>query len=89
MDYENLINKLKLYEEENIKLKKQLEKYTHSQKEYYEKNKEVVMQKASENKKKLKETNPEKIKEYAKRAYLKRKEKLQKLKELTLENENI
>ena len=47
------------------------------------------MQKASENKKKLKETNPEKIKEYAKRAYLKRKEKLQKLKELTLENETI
>jgi predicted metal-binding transcription factor (methanogenesis marker protein 9) len=89
MDYDILINKLKLYEEENIKLKKQLEKYTHSQKEYYEKNKEVVMQKASENKKKLKETNPEKIKEYAKRAYLKRKEKLQKLKELTLENETI
>ena len=43
MDYDILINKLKLYEEENIKLKKQLEKYTHSQKEYYEKNKEVVM----------------------------------------------
>jgi len=89
MDYDFLINKLKMYEEENIKLKKQLEKYTHSQKEYYEKNKEVVMQKASENKKKLKETNPDKIKEYAKRAYLKRKEKLQKIKEPKLENEPI
>ena len=49
------------------------------------------MLKASENIKKLKETNPEKIKEYAKRAYVKKKEKLQKMKEQTLENqpENI
>jgi hypothetical protein len=31
--------------------------------------------KANENKKKLKETNPDKIKEYAHRAYLKKKEK--------------
>ena len=76
MDNGDLINKLKIYEEENAKLKELLHKYTHSQKEYYEKNKEIVMQKASENKKKLKETNPEKIKEYAKRAYLKRKDKL-------------
>ena len=89
MDHDFLINKLKMYEDENNKLKKQLEKYTHSQKEYYEKNKEIVMQKASENKKKLKETNPDKIKEYAKRAYLKRKEKLQKIKEPKLENEPI
>ena len=89
MDNEELINKLKIYEDENKKLKEQLEKYTHSQKEYYEKNKEIVIQKANENKKKIKETCPEKIKEYAKRAYLKRKEKLQKMKELNLENENI
>ena len=87
MDNEGLINKLKIYEEENAKLKEQLEKYTHSQKEYYEKNKELVMLKASENIKKLKETNPEKIKEYARRAYLKKKEKLQKMKEQTLENQ--
>ena len=86
MDNKDLIIKNKILEDENIKLKEQLHKYTHSQKEYYEKNKEIVMQKASENKKKIKETNPEKIKEYAKRAYLKRKEKL---KELKLENENI
>ena len=78
MDNEELINKLKIYEDENKKLKEQLEKYTHSQKEYYEKNKEIVIKKANENKKKIKETYPEKIKEYAKRAYLKRKEKLQK-----------
>ena len=88
MDNEKLINKINLLEEELKKTKDQLQKYTNgnNHKTYYEKNKEIVMQKASENKKKIKETNPEKIKEYAKRAYLKRKEKL---KELKLENENI
>ena len=88
MDNEDLINKLKIYEEENTKLKEQLEKYTHSQKEYYEKNKEIVMLKASENKKKLKETNPEKIKEYAKRAYLKKKDRMNSLKENNEEPKN-
>jgi predicted MPP superfamily phosphohydrolase len=77
-------------EEEIIQLKQRiceleakLKKYTNgnNHKTYYEKNKEIVMKKANENKKKLKETNPEKIKEYAHRAYLKRKEKIQKMKE--------
>jgi hypothetical protein len=44
------------------------------------------MKKANENKKKLKETNPDKIKEYAHRAYLKKKEKEKKLKESNIEN---
>ena len=39
-------------------------------------------------KKKTKETNPEKIKEYAHRAYLKRKEKLQKEKDLGINTFN-
>lgn len=69
---------INLLKQENTKLKKQLEKYSHSQREYYEKNKELVIQKANERKELLKETNPEKIKEYARRAYLKRKEKLKK-----------
>jgi cell division septum initiation protein DivIVA len=89
MDNEKLINENEILKQENTKLKEQLQKYTHSQKEYYEKNKEIVIQKASVNIKKIKETNPEKIKEYAKRAYLKRKEKLQKMKESKLGNENI
>jgi len=84
-----LMEEIEVLKDENNHLKIQLEKYTHSQKEYYEKNKEIVIQKASVNIKKIKETNPEKIKEYAKRAYLKRKEKLQKMKESKLENENI
>jgi len=54
MDNENLINKIKLLEEELKKTKEQLQKYTNgnNHKTYYEKNKEIVMQKASENKKK-------------------------------------
>lgn len=78
MNIEELIKENIALKEENEKLKEQLQKYTHSQKEYYEKNKELVMLKASENIKKLKETNPEKIKEYAKRAYLKKKGKIAK-----------
>ena len=69
---------INLLKQENTKLKEQLEKYSHSQREYYEKNKELVIQKANERNELLKETNPEKIKEYARRAYLKRKEKLKK-----------
>lgn len=66
-----------------IELEEKLKKYTNgnNHKTYYQKNKETIMKKANDNKKKLKETNPEKIKEYAHRAYLKRKEKMKKLKE--------
>lgn len=35
MNIEELIIKNKLLEDENTKLKEQLQKYTHSQKEYY------------------------------------------------------
>ena len=34
MDNESLINENKIIKQENAKLKEQLEKYTHSQKEY-------------------------------------------------------
>ncbi len=43
-----------------------------------------MIDKANERLKKLKETNPEKIKEYSRRAYLKKKERL--AKEMALEN---
>lgn len=62
------------------RLKKQVESYTSSKKAYYEKNKEYVKAQAKEGLKKLAEENPDKLKEYRRRAYLKRKEKL---------NENI
>lgn len=75
--YETLQNeneKLKLELEE---LKEKLQKYTNSggHKKYYEKNKEVVKKKAKNYLEKLKTENPEKLKEYRRRAYLKRKDK--------------
>ncbi len=57
-------------------MKEKLEKYMSQHKKYYETNKEVVIEKAKERLKKISETNPEKIKEYRRNAYLKRKEKL-------------
>lgn len=58
-------------------LKKQLEKYTNNErhKKYYEKNKDRVKENAKNYLNRLKEENPEKLKEYRHRAYLKRKEK--------------
>ena len=65
--------------EENMKLKQLLENYINSRKNYYENNKETVKEKAKLGLKKLTEENPDKIKEYARRAYLKQKEKKQKM----------
>ena len=44
-------------------------------KNYYENNKEIINEKAKQRLKKIAEENPEKIKEYRRNAYLKRKEK--------------
>jgi hypothetical protein len=103
MNVDELINKNKLLEEENIILKgelyqtkEHLKKYTAPirNKTYYENNKE-------EHKKKVKEyqklinyksnyvASPEQKKEYTRRAYLKRKEKLKKEIEEKSNNENI
>ena len=59
-------------------LEEKLKKYTNgdNHKRYYEKNKEIIKEAGSNYLKKLKEENPEKLKEYRKRAYQKRKEKL-------------
>jgi cell division septum initiation protein DivIVA len=71
----------------NAELAAKLDKINHheSKKRYYENNKEIVMQKASERLKQIKETNPEIIKEYRRRAYLKSKAK----KEEALKSQNI
>ena len=86
MDKDEIIKAL---EEENTKLKDELQmtkehlkKYTAPsyKKEYYEKNKDIIKERNANYKK---NTNykyiptPEKKKEYARRAYLKKKEKLQ------------
>ncbi len=59
-------------------LRDQLNSLADSKKKYYENNKDIVKEKASQRLKKIIEENPEKIKEYRRNAYLKRKEKLQK-----------
>ena len=68
-------------------LEEKLKKYTNgdNHKRYYEKNKEVIKEAGSIYLKNLKEENPEKLKEYRKRAYQKRKEKMLK-EDVVLEN---
>jgi hypothetical protein len=80
MNNEELIKENLLLREENEKLKQQLENYNNSRKSYYEKNKELVNQKAKERMKKMAQENPDKIKEYAKKAYLNKKAKLEQAK---------
>lgn len=57
-------------------LQEKLKKYTNPQsnKAFYKKNKDKIIQTSNERLKKLNQTNPEKIKEYRRNAYLKRKE---------------
>lgn len=80
MSNEELIQEIVALKEEIQQLKTQLEKYISPRKTYYENNKEYIKAQAKEGLKKLAQENPDKLKEYRRRAYLKRKEKL---------NENI
>ena len=89
MDKDEIIKELA---EENTKLKEELQatkehlkKYTApaSRKEYYEKNKEVIKERVKNYK-----PTPEQKKEYNRREYLKRKEKLKEMEGKT-NNENI
>jgi hypothetical protein len=84
MDNDAIIKENQMLKEENSKLKILLENYNNSRKSYYEKNKEIIKDKAKDGLKKIKEQNPEKIKEYARRAYLKKKEKQTKEKTETI-----
>ena len=76
------IDKLKLEIEElknkNNKLEEKLKSYTNPtrNKKYYEKNSDIVQEKAKNYMEKIKETNPEKLKEWRHQAYLNRKAKL-------------
>ena len=77
---ELIIKKLKLEIEkiklENNNLKDHLKKYTNPEKNkrFYQKNKDKIIKKANE---RLANLPKEKLQEYRRRAYLKRKEKLQ------------
>ena len=69
----------------NIELEEKLKTYTcnHRHKKYYDNNTDVVKQRAKNYMEKIKETNPEKLKEWRHTAYLKRKEKLKSQEEET------
>jgi hypothetical protein len=84
---ENQVLKIK-----NQELESKLQKYTNSKghKRYYEKNKDIVKEKGKTYLHKLKEENPEKLKEYRRTAYLNRKSKIQNMTiENILNNDNI
>ena len=75
MNIEEYVNKIKILEDENIQLKNKLKTYTAPtrNKNYYETHKEDIIQKTKE----YKDNLPlEKKKEYARRAYLKKKDKI-------------
>ena len=80
----NEYNKIKLINEEllikNKELEDKLKSYTNNNrhKKYYENNSNVVKERAKKYMEKIKESNPEKIKEWSRNAYLNKKLKLQK-----------
>ena len=80
MNETELYEKIKILEEENTELKNKLKTYTAPtrNKNYYEKHKEDIIQKSKEYKDNL---APEKKKEYARTAYLKKKEKMKNINE--------
>ena len=72
-----------IQENEELKIKnkileEKLKSYTNTDrhKEYYNKNSDIIKEKAKKYTEKIKITNPDKIKQYRHTAYLKRKEKL-------------
>ena len=76
------IIKLKLEIEElknkNLILEEKLKSYTnnHRHKKYYDNNSEIVKERAKQYMNKIKESNPEKLREWRHNAYIKRKEKI-------------
>ena len=70
--------KLKNSKKKNVELEEKLKCYTNPErnKKYYEKNSNIVKEKAKTYIEKIKETNPEKLKEWRHTAYLNRKAKL-------------
>jgi hypothetical protein len=80
MEVESLLNNIKLLEEEIEELKEKLKKYTAPKrtKNYYENHKDEILERVKEYKKRTNYkyiVSPEKKKEYARTAYLNKKEK--------------
>ena len=83
MDIEAVLEENKQLKERIFELEEKLKKYTNPNrnKKYYENNKDKFIETSNKRLEQLKEINPDKLKEYRRNAYLKRKEKLK--------NENI
>ena len=73
-DLKKQIEELK---QQKLELEEKLKKYTNNKQhiKYYENHKDVVKERAKNYMEKIKECNPEKLKEWRHNAYLKRKEK--------------
>ena len=78
MNITELVKENEKLKKEIIELKEQLKKYSYgnTHRRYYEKNKEKVKEGGANYLKKLKEENPDKLKEYRRTAYLNKKNKL-------------
>jgi regulator of replication initiation timing len=68
MNIDDILVENKKLKVENIELKRQVDTYSKPQKSYYERNKEVVNQKAKERMKQISQENPEKLKEINRKA---------------------
>jgi len=81
MNTESILKENELLKLRIIELEEHLKRYTNSDghKRYYEKNKDKVKNNAGQYLKNMAETNPDKLKEYRRTAYLNRKEKLKNL----------
>ena len=80
----SLLQQIQVLQQDNIilqnevsLLRSKLEPFLRSSHKYYEKNKDIIIQRANERLQKIAIEDPDKIKEYRRRYYLKRKEKLQ------------
>ena len=84
----DIIEENKLLKAKNYELEERLKKYTcgKNHKKYYKNNKEKIMEKGAKYLEKLKQENPEKLKEYRRNAYLKSKEKKKNLEKEKVEN---
>jgi hypothetical protein len=84
----DLIKEIEELKVKNKELEEKLKTYTNSDrhKKYYENHTEIVKEKAKKYMDKIKETNPEKLKEWRHNAYLKRKEKLKQKEEEKKDN---
>lgn len=83
MDINIVLEENKQLKQRVNELEEKLKNYTNPNrnKKYYENNKDKFIESSNKRLENLKETNPDKLKEYRRNAYLKRKEKMK--------NENI